>query len=195
MLDSEVEFDESAITVPYEPFSDDLRNNRGFVDLRGRPELAAEIAEGSGSPALKRLLMQLAQPDSKLFSVGCDLGTRDNVEGYLQHAAGGYIQVMHKNYAPLSPDAYLRYAEAMEEALMEAAAGYDWFTSLVATFVQFDLDDYREITGSLVIHFDAGSTTPPDALQSREVLIDALATIFSNDDLTLTLYDPDADND
>ncbi len=193
MLDSHVEFDDSAITVPYEPFFDDQRTNRGFVDLRGRPDIAAEIAEGSDSPALKRLLLQLAQPESKLFSVGCDLGTRDNVEGYLRHAAGGYIQVMHRNYAPLSPDAYLRYAEAVEEALTEAAAGYEWFTSLVATYVQFDLDDYREITGSLVILFDARSTTPPDAQESREVLIDALATILSNDDLTLMLYDPDAD--
>jgi hypothetical protein len=40
-------------TVPYGPVRDNIRNNRGFIDARGRPDLAASIAEGSESLALK----------------------------------------------------------------------------------------------------------------------------------------------
>jgi hypothetical protein len=53
------------------------RRNHGFVDLRGRPDLAIEIPEGSQSPALKGILVELSEPDSPLFTLGCDLGTHE----------------------------------------------------------------------------------------------------------------------
>jgi hypothetical protein len=40
-------------TVPYGEIFDDIRNNSGFVDTRGRPDVAANIPEGAASPALK----------------------------------------------------------------------------------------------------------------------------------------------
>jgi hypothetical protein len=61
------------MTVPYAPITDDIRHNRGFVDLRGRSDLAREIAEGRDSVALRNLLVRIAQPGSRIFTIGCDL--------------------------------------------------------------------------------------------------------------------------
>jgi hypothetical protein len=48
-------------TIPYGPIFDGVRKNRGFVDARGRPDIAAIIAEGSESAALKALLVRIAE--------------------------------------------------------------------------------------------------------------------------------------
>jgi hypothetical protein len=66
--------DREGMTVPYAPITDDIRRNRGFVDLRGRSDLAGEIAEGHNSVALRNLLVRIAQPSSRVFTIGCDLG-------------------------------------------------------------------------------------------------------------------------
>jgi hypothetical protein len=40
--------DPTANTIPYAPITDDIRRNRGFVDLRGHPDKAiGEIIGGS----------------------------------------------------------------------------------------------------------------------------------------------------
>jgi len=41
-----------ATTVPYAAVTDDIRYNRGFLDLRGRPDRAKEVAEGNASEVL-----------------------------------------------------------------------------------------------------------------------------------------------
>jgi hypothetical protein len=48
-------------TVPYPAFKDDIRYNRGFIDLRGRPDRAKEIAETAASNALSKLLLRVAR--------------------------------------------------------------------------------------------------------------------------------------
>jgi hypothetical protein len=55
-------------TVPYPAFKDAVRDNRGFVDLRGRPDRAMDIAEGAISVALSKLLVKVASPTSPIFS-------------------------------------------------------------------------------------------------------------------------------
>jgi hypothetical protein len=57
MFKTELKLDEEGMTVPYPRLFDEIRSNHGFVDVRGRPELAAEIAETSHSPAMKALLI------------------------------------------------------------------------------------------------------------------------------------------
>lgn len=79
-LIADFHFDSEAITVPYPPLFDSIRRNHGFVDLRGRPDLAAEISEGAQSIALKTLLIELAAGLSPIFSIGCDLGTHEEPE-------------------------------------------------------------------------------------------------------------------
>jgi hypothetical protein len=67
--------DPEGMTVPYAPITDDIRRNLGFVDLRGHPDRAKEIAEGKESPALRNLLVRVASVGSGIFTLGCDLGT------------------------------------------------------------------------------------------------------------------------
>jgi hypothetical protein len=69
MLAIDFEIEKEGMTVPYPPLSNDIRCNHGFVDLRGRPDLAIEIPEGSQSPALKAILVELSEPDSHLSTL------------------------------------------------------------------------------------------------------------------------------
>lgn len=62
------------ITVPYGAKFDRVRQNHGYLELRGRPDLAAAVPEALEPEALKELLVSLAAPTSPIFSVGCDLG-------------------------------------------------------------------------------------------------------------------------
>ena len=57
-------------TVPYPPLFDDMRRNHGFVDLRDRPELVDTIPEAIESPALRNLLIEMANQNSGLMTVG-----------------------------------------------------------------------------------------------------------------------------
>jgi len=93
------------ITVPYAPIFDAVRKNRGFEDVRGRPDLAAEIAEGIESRALGECLVRIAK-ENLYFSLGCDLGNHHDPEqpAPLRQVAGGCIEVTSINYASATTD-------------------------------------------------------------------------------------------
>ena len=59
MLAIDFEIEKEGMTVPYPQLFNDIGRNHGFVDLRGRPDLAIEIPEGSQSPATANLLRPL----------------------------------------------------------------------------------------------------------------------------------------
>ena len=56
MFESSIEMDEEGVTIPYAPLFDNVRLNHGFVDTRGRPDLAASIVECAQSSAMRALL-------------------------------------------------------------------------------------------------------------------------------------------
>jgi hypothetical protein len=90
------------MTVPYAAIADDIRNNSGFEDLRGRPDKASAIAEGNASPALRRLLVRIANVGSTIFTLGCELGSHQeptHVPMRRREVAGGYVQfaIIHYN--------------------------------------------------------------------------------------------------
>ncbi len=169
-----VEFEQQeGITVPYPPLFDDIRNNHGFVDLRGRPDLAANIFEGSQSRALRDLLVELAKPDSVFFTLGCDLGSHEEAENdqNSRYVAGGYVQLMHCDYVNRSPDDYFSLGETVSELLDGAARDHNWIVRFVLTFVSFSLDNFSNLTPSLWIWFYAAGNTAEAALMSREVIL------------------------
>ena len=181
MLETDLEMDEKGMTVPYPPFFDDVRKNHGFVDVRGRPELASQIAEASDSLTMTTLLIELAQPNSKIFSVGCDSGTKLLTEEKLPHTAGGYVQIMHATYADRSPDDYARYADAVAETLKARSQDNEWRVHFVLTPVAFKLDGFSDMTGSLWIWFHAFADSEEGALVSRETLITELGRALTDD--------------
>jgi hypothetical protein len=75
--------DPEGMTVPYPPVTDEIRRNRGFVDLRKKPESANEVAEGAESVALQALLVRVAKNDSSIFTIGCDLGAHREARTFL----------------------------------------------------------------------------------------------------------------
>jgi hypothetical protein len=187
MLETDLSMDEEGMTVPYPSLFDGIRKNHGFVDLRGRPELALRIAEGLEGSALRKLLVELAQPHSKIFSVGCDLGTKFLTDEALPYTAGGYVQVMEVAYADRSPEDYARFAQAVAETLKTASQGHEWRVHFVLTPVAFKVDGSSDMTGSLWIWFHAFADSEEQALSSRETLITELRQTLTNDSHTSLL--------
>jgi hypothetical protein len=191
MLKMDIETDEEGMTVPYPPLFDDVRKNYGFLDVRGRPDLASQIAEGSASSAMRNLLIELVQPHSKVFSVGCDLGVKRLSEERRPHTAGGYIQIMDVTYADRAPESYARYAAAVAEMLKARSQKHEWRVHFVLTPVAFKLDGFSDMTGSLWIWFHAFANNKKDAIGSRETLITGLGQALTDCRNTLLLEGPD----
>ncbi len=172
MFESSIEMDEEGVTIPYAPLFDNVRLNHGFVDTRGRPDLAASIVECAQSSAMRALLVQLAQPGAKIFSVGCDIGTKCVTgEETPYYTAGGYVQIMKSDYVGRSPREYARFGEAVAEMLRVKSCGHEWRLNLTLTPVQFNLDEFRDLTGSLWIWFHALGDSKRYAVASRETYI------------------------
>jgi hypothetical protein len=184
-ITTDFQFDEEGMTVPYPPLFDDIRSNHGFVDIRGRPDLAYEIFEGTQSPALKELLVQLSRPHSSLFTLGCDLGTKADGVMSEPHIAGGYIQLMSASYADESPEAYEQLGDAISEALEAVSDDHDWRVHFVLKLVVLTLDDFSGLAPSLWIWFHAAAHTPGEAADSREVLVTHLRNALADDRVNL----------
>jgi len=150
MFETHLEMDEKGMTVPYPPLFDDVRKNHGFVDIRGRPEFVSRIAESLNSLAMRKLLVELAQPNARIFWVGCDLGASLLTEKKLPHTAGGYIQLMHVSYADRSPEDYCgvcsRHCSNPEDKITEPRM----VCLLRSHSSAFKLDGFSDMTGSAV---------------------------------------------
>lgn len=163
-------------TVPYGRRFKGLNRNHGFVDLRGRPDLVARIPEIAHSVALKALLMSAAAPTSPIFTLGCDLGARqeETNEKVAMCVAGGYVQLVMASYDKTSGDTYFTFTHVITSAVEGASPGHSWELRFECTPVDFKLDTHSGIIPSLWIWFFASATTPLIACDSRELLIAAL---------------------
>lgn len=180
---------QEGITVPYPPLFDGVRNNYGFVDLRGRPDLAARISEGCASDALKNLLVRLSERGSPFFTVGCDLGSHEEPDGdkNARYVAGGYVQLMHCRYADRSPEDYYSFGEVIAKELGELSQDHSWLLRFVLTFVAFNLDDFSSLTPSVWMWFYAKGHNPEAAVASREILISEFRETLASKQLNLLL--------
>ena len=172
-------------TVPYPPAEGrvghgTMRRNRGFADLRGRPEEAATVAEATESPELRAWLVDLAKPGSSMFSLGCDIGRRRKkaANDGLLHATGGYVQLLAVDYAYWEADEYKAVATPWA-ARVEAMVGSDhWELCFLLQLVQFNLDSMNIELTSLTVEFNARAATAAAATESRERLVRALRSEY-----------------
>ena len=168
------------MTVPYASITDHIRRNRGFVDLRRHPDRATEIAEGKDSPALRNLLVRLANVGSAIFTLGCDLGTHQeatNVPLGRREVAGGYIHFASVHYDRAEPEAYTSFANAIGKSVKARAAKDHWDIECIGTWVNFVFDGKpKGIRPSLQVWFFAAARDGFAAMQSRERLIEAIDT-------------------
>jgi hypothetical protein len=169
--------DAKGITVPYPAAEFAGRVNHGFSDTRGRPDLAATIAEGTASRALRNLLVALAQPGAKFFSVGCDLGAYEEkpAPGKILQVFGGYLQIMAADYANTEAACYQAAAERIGAGAREEVEKDAWDIKFALKDVRFELDGFGKITPSLDIWFYAYGLTKAAASASRERLLRAIA--------------------
>jgi hypothetical protein len=173
--------DETALVLPYEQNFDDGRTNHGFLDMRGRPDLAAGVAEAVRSPALTELLVALAQPGAKYFSIGCDLGAWPPPEPGDLHQAGGYIQLA---FSDLEREAthhrrQMLFGRALEAHLQRAVGADSWVVRFTIAIVNAaDLGGPEQVW-SLVIEFAALAETNDEANASKERLLRVLRDFAS----------------
>ena len=174
MLTTNYTIAEVGITVPYPAKRDAIRHNRGFVDTRGRPDTARGIPELADSSALKALVIALAAPDSRYFSLGCDLGAHEDNEE-LPCVAGGYLQIAATHFYQVSANEYYRVARFIGAFVDPRSADFCWLLNLECVSVRFQLAGYDEIFPSLQLWFFARARTPQRALIAREALVAAVA--------------------
>ena len=169
---------EEAMTVPYAPIHDQIRRNRGFVDLRGQPVRAREIVEGRGSPALTSLLVRVADVSSPVFTLGCDLGAHTeptSVPKKWREVAGGYVQIACIRYYSTPSDAYAAFANTLVKTLEARSGDEFWSTDIRGKWVDFKFQgEIQGVCPSLWIWFFAASNDAYSATESRERLIGAI---------------------
>jgi hypothetical protein len=170
--------DPEGMTVPYPAIGDEICHNRGFVDLREKPEKASEIAEGAGSPALRNLLVHVARKGSPIFTIGCDLGAhreRTNISACRREVAGGYVQFASVHYDRTEPQSYSAFANAIGKNAKARVRQDHWKLNCVGKWIDFKFEgEPQGIRPSLWIWFFAASSTPFDAMHSRERLIEVI---------------------
>ena len=164
------------ITVPYPPLFDDIRRNCGFIDTRRNPGLAANIAEGEASAALRDLLVDVASRD-RYFSLGCDLGEHEKSNSPVSErfVAGGYIQLSGFRYEVQETHDYDKFCEELEIELGPLARGEHWRIQFQGTYVSFQLAGEERVTKpSMWIWFFAAGRTREKAVISREQFLKSL---------------------
>lgn len=185
-LEFEIEWegeDAEILVLPYERDLAAGRTNHGFCDLRGRPELAAEIAEAAGSPALRALLVKLARPGSGLFTIGCDLASWPPAESGDPHQCAGYLQLA---FSDLRRDAvdhrrHLALGRDLKAHLLGAVGDDSWVVRLVVAAINAAEIGGPEQIWSPVVEFSALAANERDAEASAERLIAALCAFVAPD--------------
>lgn len=164
-----------AKTVPYPSLMNRHRTNRGFVDLRGRPELAANVAEAANSPALKNLLVRIASDSGPIFTVGCDLGARTDLdqEPHLRKTAGGYIDFVCKWFW-VGPERWANLWNKVSEKLTETVGDDHWEVHFELRPLLLSLPDLHQKTCEVRVSFHTYAKSRAIALASRERLLAAI---------------------
>lgn len=177
------------ITVPYAPIFDSIRRNHGFFDTRKRPDLAAAVAEGTESGALRDLLVDVASHE-RYFSLGCDLGQHEELEAPISQraVAGGYIQLSAFRYELQETANYDRFCKALEFELRPLSKGQHWRIEFWGTYVAFKLPAEEQVTKpSIWIWFFAARRTQAKARASREELLKALSVCLNQTSVLMCL--------
>lgn len=177
MLKTELIYAEQGITIPYPPIPrEGDSSNHGFIDVRGRPDLAATIPEASDSEALRRILVELAQPSSLFATVGCDVGAYEKPESEadIRYRCGGYVQLFFIDHFERWEFDYENIITDTEEFMSSKADNYKWFIRYVIEDILLKVDNMEDTIPSMRIWFHCADQSPEAALSSREALIDTI---------------------
>ena len=163
--------------IPYRAFKRGAQTNHGFADTRGRPDLAAWIAEGAGSAALRGLLVLAASPESAVFTAGCDLGAHRDGAAPPDRAfvAGGYVQFLRRDYTETSIAAWKSWSDAAAGAVAAQCGRAHWQVEFMLKEAHLTLDGFSGLTQSVLVNFWAMAASPSLAEASRERLIAAVS--------------------
>jgi hypothetical protein len=91
------------------------RPNRGFIDLRDRPDAAEAIFEATDVPGLQALLRAVNAPGSPFMSLGCErqLNVLDPPRGEATCYLNSYIEVTGRDLAGQDESAMIELAKSL----------------------------------------------------------------------------------
>lgn len=129
----------------------------------------------SQAPALRGLLLRLAEKGSRFFSLGCDLGAHEeDTDADIRFVAGGYVHIADQNFQTSPHGEYLRLAKSVSSYIEQKSATLCWRLRHEGMAVRYRLDGCNDICPSVQTRFFARAQSAPAALQSREALIEAM---------------------
>jgi len=174
-LKTELIYAEQGITIPYPPIPrEGESSNHGFIDVRGRPDLAATIPETSDSEALRRILIELAQPSSLFATVGCALGAYEvpESEADIRYRCGGYVQLFFIDHPERWEFDYENIITDTRDFMNSKVENYKWFIRYEIMDILLKVDNMEDTIPSMRIWLHCAGQSPEAALSSREALID-----------------------
>jgi hypothetical protein len=128
--------DKAGTLVPYGPAPRPSgAMNYGWIDLRDRPDRVAEIPEAARSKGLSNLLRVIADPVSRITSIGCDCHAfeRSTTEGDgPRWSVGGYVAVTFKDTERnLDPDNFAEMARYLLSGIGASSEHHIGFEMIV----------------------------------------------------------------
>jgi hypothetical protein len=169
--------DQPALSLPYIQDFENGRTNHGFRDLRGRPDLASTIAEAGRSAALKELLVALAQPLARFFTIGCLFVRlpRTSPEDVDDQAAG-YVELAYSDLegAAADLDRQLAFSDAFQSRLQTCIGPDTWKVVVAIGAIATERIGGPGIVWSLRVDFWVKADSIEDACRSADRLLRVL---------------------
>ena len=172
--------DQPALSLPYIQDFENGRTNYGFRDLRGRPDLARTIPEAARSAALAELLVALAQPSAKYFTIGCLFVKLPRIdEADADDQAAGYIQLAYSdlNWKAADLDCQLAFADAFRSRLEQSIGSDTWKVVVAIGAIGTDGIGGPGIVWSISVEFWVKGDSLDDACRSADRLLRALRAL------------------
>ena len=169
--------DQPALSLPYIQDFENGRTNHGIRDLRGRPDLASTIPEAARSAALTELLVALAQPSAKYFTIGCLFVKLPPVdEADADDQAAGYIQFAYSDLKWEATDlnCQLTFAAAFKSRLEQSIGSDTWKVVVAIGTISTEGIGGPGIAWSISVEFWVKGDSLDDACHSADRLLRVL---------------------
>lgn len=173
---------EGALVLPHPADDRGRRTNRGFVDLRGQQELAANLAESQPSRAMQSILIALARPEAQFFTIGCEVSAHQTNQK--RFGAGRNLQIAASDFSIACRDRkYLVALSDTIKARVDQRCGVEeWAIQFLLSVIETTAIGGPGQLWSPVLRFEAEAATLQHASHSAEKLVMALFKTLADDE-------------
>ena len=178
-----------AVPYPGSGLRDDGHENYGFKPLKGRSDEAALIAEVQDNESLKNALIELNDPSTLFFTIGCEKSCNPHNSTYWMR---GFLEFAF-NYTELVSDAqnyfklFFDFTHLFWEQPTEAAVEYH-FQLEGAGFLDADAAGFTAIVWITTLAMPSEEVTKKTWSQALDLLVKYLKSVPVNPALRGRMY-------